>query len=134
MKKYIISVLIPCLLIYLTGCYIMQEVTKEEFCSEPDYPELYVKTKEAECTFEEGSYIFPNDTIYGKGEIILLGDTIEPFDGKISINDIEKIKIEKFSLWNTIAFCYGVGAAVALVVAVVGAIFSPPYTIIGGGG
>jgi len=46
MKKYITAVLIPCLLLYLSGCYSMKEVTKEEFSPAPDYPELYVKTKD----------------------------------------------------------------------------------------
>ena len=97
MKKYITAVLIPCLLLYLSGCYSMQEVTKEEFSPAPDYPELYVKTKDYEYTFEEGNYIFKNDTIYGKGELKLLVNPYVPFEGTISINDVEKIEMDKIT-------------------------------------
>ena len=72
MKKYIISILIPYLLLYLSGCYSMQKVTKDEFVQASDYPELYVKTKEKEYAFEEDNYSFQNDTIYGKGKCKLL--------------------------------------------------------------
>jgi hypothetical protein len=95
MKKYFISVLIPYMLLYLSGCYSMQEVTKEEFSPAPDYPELHVKTKDNEYTFEEGNYIFINDTIYGKGKIKYINYPYEPFEGTISIYDVEDLQIDK---------------------------------------
>jgi len=97
MKKYIISVLIPSLLIYLTGCYSMQEVTKEEFSPKPDYPNLKILTEERELTFKEGDYIFQNDSIIGLGKSVLLVSNWQPFDGKINNNDFEKSETIKMS-------------------------------------
>jgi len=97
MKKYFISVLIPYLILYLSGCYSMQKVTKDEFLQTSDYPELYVKTKEKEYSFEEGNYTFQNDTIYGTGKSILLINDYLPFEGRISVNDVEKIEKDKMN-------------------------------------
>ena len=97
MKKYIASVLIPSLLLYLSGCYSMQRVTKEEFSPAPDYPELMVRTNEKKYSFEEGSYSFQNDTIYGTGKCLLLKNDYLPFEGKISINDVEKIETDRMN-------------------------------------
>ena len=88
MKKYFISVLIPYLLLQFSGCYSMQEVTKEEFSPAPDYPELIVKTKAKKYAFEEGNYIFTNDTIYGRGEFTLLENPFKPFVGTISTKNV----------------------------------------------
>ena len=97
MKKYFISVLIPYLLLQFTGCYSMQRVTKEEFSPAPDYPELMVRTNEKKYSFEEGSYSFQNDTIYGTGKCLLLKNDYLPFEGKISINDVEKIETDRMN-------------------------------------
>lgn len=100
MKKYFISVLIPCMLLHFSGCYSMQKVTKDEFLQASDYPELFVKTKEKEFTFEEKKYFVANDTSYGNGEFtsrIKYDNVFEPFEGKISINDVEKIETDKMN-------------------------------------
>jgi len=73
----------------------MEEVTKKDFSPAPDYPELYVKSKDNEYTFEEGNYIFKNDTIFGKEEIKFINNPIELFDGTISISDVEDIHTSK---------------------------------------
>lgn len=95
MKKYFISVFITYLLLHLSGCYGMQKITKDEFSAEIDYPDLYVKTLDREYSFEEGKYVFVNDTIYGKGEIKILEDAFKPFEGKITVNEVEKIQMYK---------------------------------------
>ena len=95
MKKYFISVFIPYLLLHLSGCYSMQKVTKEEFSAETDYPDLYVKTIDREYTFQKGNYVFINDTIYGKGEVRLLENPFQSFEGTISLNDVENIQRHK---------------------------------------
>ena len=97
MKKYIASILIPCLLLQFSGCYSMQRVTKEEFSPAPDYPKLMVRTNEKKYSFEEGSYSFQNDTIYGTGKCLLLKNDYLPFEGKISINDVEKIETDRMN-------------------------------------
>jgi len=75
----------------------MQKVTKDEFSPSPDCPELIVKTNEKEYSFEEGNYSFKNDTIYGTGHCLLLKNDYLPFEGKISINDVEKIETDKMN-------------------------------------
>lgn len=89
--------LVPCLLLQFSGCYSMQKVSKDEFLQESDYPELMVKTNEKEFTFEEGNYSFQNDTIYGTGKCLLLKNDYLPFEGKISINNVEKIETDKMN-------------------------------------
>ena len=99
MKKYIASVLIPSLLLYLSGCYSMQKVTEDEFLQALDYPELYIKTKEKEYSFKEKSYNVSNDTVLGKGEYILKikpENNFEPFEGKIFIKDVDEIKTDSY--------------------------------------
>jgi hypothetical protein len=97
MKKYIAAILINALLIQFVGCYSMQKVTKDEFVQALDYPELMVKTNEKEYSFEEGSYSFQNDTVFGTGKCLLLKNNYLPFEGRISINDVEKIETDKMS-------------------------------------
>ena len=97
MKKYIAAILINALLIQFVGCYSMQKVTKDEFLQESDHPELMVKTNEKEYSFEEGNYSFQNDTIYGTGKCFLLKNDYLPFEGKISINDVEKIETDRMN-------------------------------------
>jgi len=58
MKKYIASILIPPLLLYLSGCYSMQKVTKDEFLQESDYPELMVKTNEKKSLLKRAIILF----------------------------------------------------------------------------
>ena len=42
-----------------------------------------------------GNYSFANDTIYGKGESIVIENVFEPFDGKISVNAVEEIELDE---------------------------------------
>ena len=97
MKKYITSVLIPFLLLYFSGCYSMQKVTKEELSPAPDYPKLSIITDEREFTFNQGDYSFKNDTIYGKGKSLLLKNDYLPFEGRISAYDVENVEIDKMN-------------------------------------
>jgi hypothetical protein len=97
MKKYISAILINALLIQFAGCYSMQRVTKEEFSTAPDYPELIVRTNEKKYSFKEGSYSFQNDTIYGTGKCLLLKNDYLPFEGRISISDVEKIETDRMN-------------------------------------
>jgi len=92
MKKYFLSVFIPYLLFHLSGCYSMQKVTKGEYSSVPGYPELHVRTKDKQYTFKEDDYYISYDTIYGRGKITILKNAFEPFEGKISIKDVESIE------------------------------------------
>jgi hypothetical protein len=101
MKKYIISVLIPYLLLQFSGCFNMQTITKDEFLQDSDYFELNVKTIDKELSFEAGNYSVINDTIYGKGEVKSLADlknTYKPFDGGIPRSEVEKMNAHNFGI------------------------------------
>jgi hypothetical protein len=67
-KKYIMSVLIPALLIQLCGCYSMQEIPKDEITSLKEGGDLIVNTKDSTIYFfEESNYHIAKDSIYGRG-------------------------------------------------------------------
>ena len=97
MKRYISTILIPCLLFQLCGCYSMQEVGKEDFALVPDYNKLKIITDEREFTFNQGDYSFKNDTISGVGLTLLLKNYYQPFEGKISVYDVENVEIAKMN-------------------------------------
>jgi hypothetical protein len=103
MKKYFISILIPCLLIYLTGCYSMEIVSKEELIQTSDKPKLLVKTNEKEITFNQGDYLVKNDTIYGQGDCRTINSIEEPFDSSLGLADVNEIQMEEFKTGETIA-------------------------------
>jgi hypothetical protein len=114
MKKYISAILIPCLLIYLTGCYSMQEVTKAEFSQvHQNYPIFSVKTENKEITFQRGDYYVWRDTIYGQGVCITLDNIKEPFDSSIALTDIKEIQTEEFNLGETIVLGCGIVVVIA---------------------
>ena len=67
-KKYIVSVLIPALLIQLYGCYSMQYISKDEMAGLKDEGDLIVYTKDSTIySFKESNYHISNDSLYGKG-------------------------------------------------------------------
>ena len=95
MKKLISLVLIISLLSYLTGCYSMKEVTKEDFHTDNERGKLNLTTKEKKTyVFEEGAYFIISDTLYGSGQKMSPEDTTS-FDGKIALNDMEEIHMSK---------------------------------------
>ena len=113
MKKYISAILIPCLLLYLCGCYSMEEITKQDFSSTPDYPKILVKTEKEEITFNKGEYSVKNDTIFCQGTCRKINNIEEPFDSSLGLTDVQEIQMEEFNLGNTIAF----GSIVIVVIA-----------------
>jgi hypothetical protein len=121
MKKYFISVLIPWLLIYLTGCYSMEMVTKEELLQTTDHTKLLVKTDEKQITFNQGDYSLKNDTIYGQGNYRTINNIEEPFDSSLGLVDVKEIQMEEFNLGETIALSSAIivviGGCVALAIA-----------------
>ena len=83
-KKYIVSVLIPALLIQLYGCYSMQDISRDEVAGLKDEGDLIVYTKDATIYFfEESNYHISNDSLYVKGYI------------KYSDFSASKVEIEK---------------------------------------
>ncbi len=67
-KKYIVFVLIPGLLIQLSGCYSMQDISKDEMAGFKDGGDLIVRTKDSTIYFfEESNYHISADSLYGSG-------------------------------------------------------------------
>jgi len=92
-KKYIVSVLIPALLVQLCGCYSMKEISKDEMTGLKEGGDLVVYTKDSTIySFEESNYYISNDTLYGKGYVKFSEDS----DFKVAIeNSIALTNIEK---------------------------------------
>ena len=84
MKKYISAILINVLPFKLQVVPVCKKQLNMNLFKHQIIQKLYVKTEDKEYTFEEGNYIFTNDTIYGKGEFKLLLNPYVPFEGKIS--------------------------------------------------
>ena len=62
------------------------------------------KTNKKQFVFDEGTYFIEVDTLYGKGKCIpriSSGKSFEPFDGGISLNDIEEIQTDNFNFIST---------------------------------
>ncbi|NWG27030.1 MAG: hypothetical protein HXY48_00700 [Ignavibacteriaceae bacterium] len=117
-KNIVVSLLILALINNLVGCYSLKEVTKEEFISIEGNPGIGVTTnKQEEYFFENDRYTIPNDSIYGMGSLILENGAKVKLNSetKISLEDVEKFKIEKIDVTNTIIVgLIGVGLAVLL--------------------
>jgi hypothetical protein len=69
-KKYIISVLIPAILIQLCGCYSMRELSKDEITDLKEGGDLIIYTKDSNIySFKDSDYHISSDSLYGKGYI-----------------------------------------------------------------
>ena len=95
MKKLISIALIISLSSYLTGCYSMKGVTKEDLQSDSQREKLDLITKDNETyIFEEGAYFIESDTLIGSGLKISSEDTTS-FDGEIPLKNFKEINIKK---------------------------------------
>jgi len=116
MKKYFISVLILCLLLQFNGCYSFRGISKDDFENQSEVKTLYVKTKFQETyRVDKGNYYVKNDTLYGKGEKIVTSSVTQPFEGCISINDIDSFQIEYYDGEKTLLLLGGIVGLAALV-------------------
>jgi hypothetical protein len=124
MKKYLISFFIPYLILHLGGCYSMQKVTKDEFFLESENSDMILKISEREeIIFDEGYYSIKSDSIKGVGTIkTKSGKTFEyeQFEGSISINDIEEVRIDKYDMSATIVLILAIFAAIGAIYAISG--------------
>jgi hypothetical protein len=118
-KKYIVSVLIPALLIQLYGCYSMQDISKDEIAGLKDGGDLIVHSKDSTIySFEESNYHISNDTLYGKGYVKVNEDSDFKVatEGSLAMTNIESIEQEEVNPVTTsllvigsILFAAGVG-------------------------
>ena len=119
MKKLISLVLIITLLPYLTGCYSMKEVTKEDFHSDNERGKLKFITKENEIyKFEEGAYFIISDTLYGSGQKMGPEDTTL-FDGKIALDNVKEFHMSKADAFKSTIFGVFVVVFVATALALI---------------
>ncbi len=116
MKKLISFILIPCLFFYLTGCSGMGAVTKEEFKKNSVKGKIILITKNLETYhFDEGYYYIESDTLYGDGEKLIKNETGIPFKGKIPLNIISSITMEKTDVVASIFLGIGIIAGIGVI-------------------
>jgi hypothetical protein len=128
-KKYIVSVLIPALLIQLYGCYSMQDISRDEMAGLKDEGDLIVYTKDATLYFfEESNYHISNDSLYVKGYIKhsnFSASKVE-IEKSIAMTNIESIQQDEINPVTTSLFVIGsILAAVGVAVIIFIATFHP---------
>ena len=116
-KKLISSILVVALL-HLVGCSTPKMITKEEFQQASEYPDLEVQfPHDTVYQFDEGDYVVQSDSVYGKGKVkSKVGRRVvyNDYEGSISIEEAEEIRIDKFDVLTTIVLVVaiaGIGAA-----------------------
>jgi len=117
-KKYIVSLLIPALLIQFCGCYSMKEISNDELAGLKDGGDLIVYTKDSTIySFEESNFHISNDSLYGKGYVKFSDDSdfkVE-IEKSIALTNIESIQQDELNAVNTTLLVIG---SVLLVVGV----------------
>lgn len=112
MYKRLISSILVFALLNLVGCYTYQRITKKDFLEASEYPDLKVQFQDKiDYYFDEGNYIVQSDSVYGTGKIKSKEGrrtVYEDFEGGISINDSEQIRIDKFDVLATILLIVGI--------------------------
>ena len=129
-KKYIVTGLIPALLIQLSGCYSMKEISKDEIAGLKEGGDLIVYTKDLTIySFEESNYHISNDSLFGKGYVKFskVDDFKVPVEGSIALTKIESIQQDELNPTNTtwliiggILFVVAVGSFIAFAEAMSG--------------
>ena len=103
-KKYIVTGLIPALLIQLSGCYGMKEISKDEIAGLKEGGDLIVYTKDLTIySFEESNYHISNDSLYGKGYVKFNEDAdfkVE-IENTIALTNIESVQQDEINPTNT---------------------------------
>ena len=104
-KKYIVSGLIPALLMQLSGCYSMKEISKDEIAGLKEGGDLIVYTKDLTIySFEESNYHISNDSLYGKGYVKFSKDAdfkVPVEEESIALKKIESIQQDEINPTNT---------------------------------
>jgi uncharacterized lipoprotein len=94
MKKLISSTFAILVLIYLSGCSSMNQVTREEFKNYNGNGEISVLTKDNEIYKFHRYYSIESDTLEGKGVKLVRGGE-SPFKGKIALDYISGYEIHE---------------------------------------
>ncbi len=121
-KKYIVTVLIPALLIQLYGCYSMQEISNDEMSGLKEGGDLIVYSKDSTIySFKESNYHISNDTLYGKGYVKLNEDSDFKVatESTIALSNIESVQQDELNPTDTTWLITGGILFVGIVVLVV---------------
>ena len=121
-KKYIVSVLIPSLLIQLCSCYSMKEISKDEIAELKEEGNLTIYAKDSTIYFfEESNYRISNDSLYGKGYVRYTEDSDfeTVFDDSIALVNIEKVQQDELNAVNTTLLIIG-GTLLSVLIVVLG--------------
>jgi hypothetical protein len=114
-KKIIVAVLIPSLLVFLTGCYSMGNISKEDLKTKPT-SKLWVLTNSGDSyLFREYDYRIQRDTLFG--QITNENKTITL--KTIPLEDIASLQSETINGGTTFLAVLGVIAGVGLIVALI---------------
>ena len=94
MKKIISSIFAILVLIYLSGCSSMNQVTREEFKDYNGNGEISVLTKDNAIYKFHRYYSIESDTLESRG-VKLVGGVGSPFKGKIALDSISGYEIHE---------------------------------------
>ena len=107
-KKVLIRFLLIALINFIAGCSSFHSISVSEYKQveeEEGKPiEIYVKTKTDQWYhFTNSNFYIENDTLYGKGEL-LLNDDEGIINRKIALSDIESMGVEGTNWYMTSYF------------------------------
>ena len=121
-NKVFITFLMLAFINIIAGSYSFESITVPEYNQverEEGKPnEIYVKTKDyREYHFSDSNFYIENDTLYGKGAIVV--DGIErAFEGKLALSDIQSIQFEYLNGDTTTFLVLGIVAGLYIVTGV----------------
>jgi uncharacterized lipoprotein len=115
MKKLISSTFAILVLIYLSGCSSMNQVTRQEFKNYNGNGEISVLTKDNEIYKFRRYYSIESDTLEGKG-VKLVGGVESPYKGKIALDSIAGYEIHEVENpgWGFLSVIVGASLTIAL--------------------
>lgn len=115
MKKIISAMLIPSLIFYLSGCYSMAQINKEDFITKNEKGKIVILTKDLKTyLFKAWTYQIQSDTLYGFGYELNGSDNKIPYKGKIAIDNIISVNMERIDVGTTVLLSIGILIGIAL--------------------
>jgi len=102
---------------YISLMTVSQYQQIETESGKPD--EIYItKTNSSKYRFMKSDYYIENDTLYGKGKLIIEKD--QQFNRNIALSNIESIEIDSINWLNTGLLSLGIAVVTFLLVVVIG--------------
>ena len=114
MKKPISLILIFSLLLYLAGCYSMNQVTEDEFKTDSEGKEIRVLTNDIELYQFKDDFKIESDTLIGSG-VRIVGEKETPYTGKIPLNKISSFEIKQVDGSKTVMLILNISYTVAVI-------------------